>query len=70
MKSFENKKILFFCPAFRKYDEAFYHPDNILVMSNNEFEISKEFLENPFVSVDLSNYSLEAFLTEILIDKQ
>lgn len=50
--------------------EPFYHPDNILVISNNDFRISKEFLEKPFVSVDLSNHSLEAFLTEMLIDKQ
>ena len=51
-------------------NEPFYHPDNILVISNNDFKISKEFLEKPFVSVDLSNHSLDAFLTEILIDKQ
>ena len=48
-------------------NEPFYHPDNILVVNINDCEIPTDFLQKPFVNVDFDNYTLEAFLTEMLI---
>ena len=47
-------------------NEPFFSEKNILIIDKNTPEISRKFLEEPFVSIDMTNYSLESFLLEML----
>jgi hypothetical protein len=47
-------------------NEPFYNPNNILIIEKNNPVLLKDFLNIPFVPVDLTKYSLESFLLEMI----
>jgi len=45
--------------------EKFYHPDNIIIIDENNPEIDPDFFEKPFKQINVEEYSLDNWVKTI-----